>query len=215
MSILKVLHVDEPVNNERMRDHLDRMGYYSICAATGTQALKLYEKDSPDFILVGHPLPDISAIDVCQILRSKSQVPIIMLGSASEDDIITALRAGADDFIEKLFSLDLLSAKMEAVLRRPQMPTTIDNGLFYQDGVLTIDEQRHVITVNGELAPLTPNEFKILLMLAKNPHKVFSRDDLIRLTMGDDYGGKARVVDTHIKSIRKKYEISGQSRVIY
>lgn len=205
LAVRKVLVVDAPKEIEQIVMYFDKPDYQAMYASDGAQALMLFDKFSPELMLLGQTLPDMSGEDICQTIRSKSQVPIIVLSSKThEHDIIKVLSLGADDYVSKPINPALLDAKINAVLRRVSLPPADKGGFLFNDGWLSIDEHRHETKVNGMLISLTPNEFKILVTLGKNASKVHSRDELISLVIGDNYKGLHRVIDTHIKSIRKK-----------
>jgi len=202
-----ILVVDDEVKiTEVIKSYLETAGYPVICAHNGANALSLLEKSSAALIILDLMLPDISGEDVCKSIRKKSNVPIIMLTAKVEDaDIINGLGIGADDYLTKPFSPKQLVARVEAVLRRTSAePSALMSAFLFDDGSLVIDGLRHEVRKNGQIVPLTPNEYNLLLTMAKYPSKAFTREELIRLALGDDYEGFDRVIDTHIKNIRQK-----------
>ena len=209
-----ILIVDDEVKiTEVVKSYLENSGYLTACAYDGKNAMSLFEKLSPALIILDLMLPDMSGEDICREIRKKSRVPIIMLTAKIEDaDIIGGLGIGADDYLTKPFSPRQLVARIEAVLRRVSSEAVpLTNEFSFNDGDLVIDGLRHEIRKNGQLVALTPNEYKILMTMMKYPSKVFTREELIELALGDDYDGFDRVIDTHIKNIRQKLGDDGRA----
>ena len=209
-----ILIVDDEVKiTEVVKSYLENSGYLTACAYDGKNAMSLFEKCSPVLIILDLMLPDMTGEDICREIRKKSRVPIIMLTAKVEDaDIINGLGIGADDYLTKPFSPRQLVARIEAVLRRVSSEAIpLTNEFSFHDGDLVIDGLRHEIRKNGQLVALTPNEYKILVTMSKYPSKVFTREELIELALGDDYDGFDRVIDTHIKNIRQKLGDDGRT----
>ena len=209
-----ILIVDDEVKiTEVIKSYLENSGYLTACAYDGKNAMSLFEKCSPVLIILDLMLPDMTGEDICREIRKKSRVPIIMLTAKVEDaDIINGLGIGADDYLTKPFSPRQLVARIEAVLRRVSSEAVpLTNEFSFHDGDLVIDGLRHEIRKNGQLVALTPNEYKILVTMSKYPSKVFTREELIELALGDDYDGFDRVIDTHIKNIRQKLGDDGRT----
>ncbi len=202
-----ILVVDDEIKiTEVIKSYLEAAGYTVLSAHNGTGALRLFEKYSPALIVLDLMLPDISGEDICRNIRRTSNVPIIMLTAKVDDaDVISGLGIGADDYLTKPFSPKQLVARVEAVLRRTSAePAALMSAFSFSDGTLVIDGLRHEVRKNGQMISLTPNEYNLLLTMAKYPSKAFTREELIRLALGDDYDGFDRVIDTHIKNIRQK-----------
>ena len=209
-----ILIVDDEVKiTEVIKSYLENSGYLTACAYDGKNAMSLFEKLSPALIILDLMLPDMSGEDICREIRKKSRVPIIMLTAKIEDaDIIGGLGIGADDYLTKPFSPKQLVARVEAVLRRVSSEAIpLTNEFSFHDGDLVIDGLSHEIRKNGQFVALTPNEYKILVTMSKYPSKVFTREELIELALGDDYDGFDRVIDTHIKNIRQKLGDDGRT----
>ena len=209
-----ILIVDDEVKiTEVIKSYLENSGYLTACAYDGKNAMSLFEKCSPVLIILDLMLPDMTGEDICREIRKKSRVPIIMLTAKVEDaDIINGLGIGADDYLTKPFSPRQLVARVEAVLRRVSSEAVpLTNEFSFHDGDLVIDGLRHEIRKNGQFVALTPNEYKILVTMSKYPSKVFTREELIELALGDDYDGFDRVIDTHIKNIRQKLGDDGRT----
>lgn len=209
-----ILIVDDEVKiTEVVKSYLENAGYQVQCAYNGTQALNLFDNYSPVLVILDLMLPDITGEDICRTIRKKSRVPIIMLTAKIEDeDIINGLQIGADDYLSKPFSPKQLVARVEAVLRRVSDDAVLlSNEFSFNDGKLVIDGLRHEIRKSGEPVSLTPNEYKILMTMAKYPSKAFTREELIELALGEDFDGFDRVIDTHIKNIRQKLGDDGRT----
>jgi len=209
-----ILLVDDEVKiTEVVKSYLENSGYQTACAYDGKQALSLFEKRSPVLVILDLMLPDMTGEDICRAIRKKSRVPIIMLTAKVEDaDIITGLGIGADDYLTKPFSPKQLVARVEAVLRRVSSEAVpLVNEFSFNDGELVIDGLRHEVRKNGQQVLLTPNEYKILMTMAKYPSKAFTREELIEFALGDDFDGFDRIIDTHIKNIRLKLGDDGRT----
>jgi two-component system, OmpR family, alkaline phosphatase synthesis response regulator PhoP len=203
---------DEPKVARLARDYLEKNGFRVMIASDGQSALTIARHEKPDLIILDLMLPDINGREVCRILRRESDVPIIMLTALSEEiDQITGLEIGADDYINKPFSVQTLVARVRALLRRARGDMKA-RGILRVGG-LEIDSARHSVTFNGAPIKLTPNEFKLLHVLASRAGQTFTReqllDDLYETTSTID-----RRVDSHIKNLRKKLEgASGASMI--
>ncbi len=202
-----ILVVDDEVKiTEVIKSYLENANFQVFCAHNGIQAMDLFEKVSPALIVLDLMLPDLSGEDICTAIRKKSRVPIIMLTAKVEDaDIINGLGIGADDYQTKPFSPKQLVARVEAVLRRVSAEAVpLASEIAFHDGELVIDGLRHEVRKNGQKISLTPNEYKILMTMAKYPSKAFTREELIQFALGENFEGFDRVIDTHIKNIRQK-----------
>jgi len=202
-----ILVVDDEVKIvEVIKSYLENAGYQAACAYNGSQALVLFDSCAPALVILDLMLPDMSGEDICRTIRKKSRTPIIMLtAKVEEGSIINGLALGADDYITKPFSPRQLMARVEAVLRRTiDEPVPLASEFSYNDGDLVIDGLRHEVRKKGVAILLTPNEYKILMTMAKYPTRAFSRDELIAFALGDEFNGFDRVIDTHIKNLRQK-----------
>ncbi|MBA4698545.1 MAG: response regulator transcription factor [Ruminococcus sp.] len=199
---------DEPKILEAVKAFLESKGYTVCTAQNGTQALEIFEKENISLILLDLMLPDISGEEVCTRIRKKSRVPIIMLTAKSEEaNQLKGLDIGADDYITKPFSLKVIAARIETVLRRTTddlVPLTIKNS--WRDGDLTVDFEKGIVSKHGKEVNLTATELKILSALIKYPGKIFSREELLTLVLGDNTDSLDRVIDNHIKNLRQKIE---------
>lgn len=198
---MKILIVDdEPKILEIVKAYLTASHYEVIEASNGLDALKALNED-PDLVVLDLMLPDLSGLDVCRRLRQQSNVPIIMLTAKSaEEDILTGLKAGADDYLVKPFSPKELVARIGTVLRR--VNPTPPRALLFKDLIIQ-PETRQVFLEEIELN-LTATEFTLLETLAKRPNQLFTREQLIEQIKGDDFDGFDRAIDSHIKNLRQK-----------
>jgi two-component system alkaline phosphatase synthesis response regulator PhoP len=207
MTKCKILVVDDDRHIvDLVQLYLERDGYQVLVAYDGLEALKLARQRRPDLIVLDLLLPEVHGLDVCRILQTESDVPIIMLtAKTTEEDKLIGLELGADDYVTKPFSPRELVARVRAVLRRvgqeaPQGPTEIR----FAD--LVIDRRSHEVRVRGEVVSLTPTEFRLLEVLAREPGRAFTRLELLDRVFGYDFEGFERTIDVHVKNLRKKIE---------
>jgi len=200
-----VLVVDDDVKTvELVKVYLNRDGYGVLTAYDGVEALRVARESNPDLVVLDLMLPDVDGLEVCRTLRHESDVPIIMLTARTTDqDKLTGLDSGADDYVTKPFSPKELAARVRAVLRRlpgERGPAQITHG------ELTMNLVRREAWLAGRLLALTDVEFKLLGVLAREPGRVFSRGDLIEKALGYDFAGFDRTIDVHILNLRRKIE---------
>jgi two-component system alkaline phosphatase synthesis response regulator PhoP len=205
MSGRKILVVDDDVKTvELVKLYLNRDGYKVITAYDGVEALRLARESHPDLIVLDLMLPGIDGLEICRTLRAESEVPIIMLTAMTTDqDRLTGLEIGADDYITKPFSPRELAARVRAVLRRlpgERGPEKLEHG------DLTLDFVKHEASLDGKPLDLTPVEFKLLGVLAREPGRVFSRAQIIEKAFGYDFDSFDRTIDVHILNLRRKIE---------
>jgi len=199
----RVLVVDDDVKTvELVKLYLNRDGYRVLTAYDGVEALRLARESHPDLIVLDLMLPGIDGLEICHILRGESDVPIIMLTAKTTDqDKLAGLNLGADDYVTKPFSPRELAARVRAVLRRlpgERGPAEIKHG------ELTVNFGKYEASLAGRPLNLTPAEFKLLGVLAKEPGRVFSRGQLIEKAFGYDFEGFDRTIDVHILNLRRK-----------
>ena len=198
---------DDPSVQEVTRAYLERDGYLVYVAGTAGEGLALAERVKPGLIVLDLMLPDRSGEDVCREIRARSDVPILILtAKASEEERITGLAIGADDYLTKPFSPRELVGRVRAILRRTQPGMPLVEVLSFDDGALEIDTVQYVVRRDGNPVELTPNEYKLLQTLARYPGRVYSRFELINHVQGYDYEGYERTIDAHVKNLRKKIE---------
>ncbi len=199
---------DEPSVQDVVRGYLERDGYLVYVAGNGAEGLALAERMKPSLIVLDLMLPDVSGEEVCRQIRSRSDVPILMLTAKSaEEERVGGLTLGADDYLTKPFSPRELVARVRAILRRAGgAETPLVQRLTLGDGSLVIDTVEHQVLVDGAAVDLTPNEYKLLLTLARYPARVYSRFELINRVQGHDFERYERTIDVHVKNLRRKIE---------
>ena len=197
---------DEPDIQELLSFNLDNNGYKVYTASNGEKGLEVARKEHPDLILLDLMLPGINGLDVCRIIKSDqdtSGISIIMLTAlGQEEDIIKGLETGADDYVTKPFSLQVLEARIKSVLRR--VPENIENTKTIKIHDIQIKPRTREVKINGETPELTFTEFQILHLLASHPGWVFTRYQIIDKIRGDNYPVTDRSVDFQIVGLRKK-----------
>ncbi|WP_334104123.1 response regulator transcription factor [Muricomes intestini] len=206
---------DEKKILEVVSSYLESKAHKVYTADTGSEALDIFNRETIEFVILDLMLPDLSGEEVCTKIRKCSRVPILMLTAKTlEEDMLEGLHMGADDYMIKPFSLKELYARMEAILRRTaESPVPLAARFLWNEGDLSIDFEKVEVKKNGEPISLTPKEWKILSALVKYPQKVFTRDDLLGVAFDVSYEGNDRVIDTHIKNLRKKIEDDPQKPV--
>lgn len=205
----KILIVDDDNNiAELISLYLIKECFDTLIVNDGESALESFESFEPNLILLDLMLPGIDGYQVCREIRSKSQVPIIMLSAKGEVfDKVLGLELGADDYMEKPFDTKELVARVKAVLRRmksaaPVSVETADKRVVYPD--LTINLTNYSVIYNGDSIEMPPKELELLYFLASSPNHVFTREQLLEKIWGYDYVGDTRTVDVHIKRLREK-----------
>ena len=204
MSKMILIIEDETSIQNIIKAFLEDAGYTVILAADGMEGIEQFRANKPDLVLLDLMLPKIDGFAVCEILRKESHVPIIMLTALDDDDSqMKGFDALADDYITKPFSMPLVVKHIEAVLRRAEQGAGVEtNILRYKD--LTLDTDSFTVLVKDESVSLTIREFEILKLLVENQGRVFTRESLLDSIWGYDYFGDEKIVNTHIKNIRKK-----------
>ncbi len=208
---------DDGTLRELLKYNLQKEGYGVLTARDGGEALDLYNKNTPQLIILDIMLPVMSGIEVCRIIRGKSQVPIIMLTAKTEEiDKVVGLELGADDYVTKPFSMRELMARIKAVFRRAEdgkNAVALPSGghEFLRTGDVSIDLTEHVVLCRGNEVELNPKEFELLALLLQNRGQVISREQILRKVWGYDFIGNDRTVDVHIRWIRQKLEADPQN----
>ncbi len=199
---------DEPDLTELLTYNLKRAGYNVLVAANGVDALRLAEEHSPDLVLLDIMMPELDGREVARRLRrsaSNASVPIVMLTARGEEaDELTGLALGADDYVVKPFSMQVLLARIEAVLRRVNTARGEEENELIEYGPISVDTGVHAATLEGRPLQLTVTEFKLLSALVAAEGKVLSRPALISRAMGPGVTVTERTIDVHVTSIRKK-----------
>ena len=203
----KILVVeDEASFSDALSYVLTKEGYEVVVADTGDGAIATFDKVGADLVLLDLMLPGLSGTEVCRQLRSRSNVPIIMLTAKdTEVDKVVGLELGADDYVTKPYSKAELIARIKAVLRRQSdLSESIDPVLVA--GPVRIDVERHQVNVNNESISLPLKEFELLEFLVRNSGRVLTRAQLIDRVWGSDYFGDTKTLDVHVKRLRAKIE---------
>jgi two-component system, OmpR family, response regulator len=210
----KILVVeDDQTLLDVLRYNLTKEGYEVVTAVDGVQALEVARSDRPGLIILDVMLPKLGGFEACRILRKEMITPILMLTAKVEEvDKVVGLEIGADDYMTKPFSLRELLARIRALLRRSEI---LKSGAIPEEGAvpppvkvggLKIDFARHQVSVGDSILELSPKEFELIALLARNRGRAFTRDHLLDKIWGYDYAGGTRTVDVHIRWLRQKIE---------
>lgn len=199
---------DEKLIVKGIRFSLEQEGMEVDCAYDGEEALEKAKEKEYDMILLDIMLPKLTGLEVCQQIREFSSVSIIMLTAKGEDmDKILGLEYGADDYITKPFNILEVKARIKAIMRRMRKEEAKESfGKTLVSGDLKLDCEGRRVFIAGKEINLTAKEFDVLELLAKNPNKVYSRENLLNLVWGYEYPGDVRTVDVHIRRLREKIE---------
>ncbi|MGL5641427.1 DNA-binding response regulator [Acinetobacter sp. RIT592] len=196
---------DEKKITQVVKAYLDKEGYNCIAANNGEQALKYLTNNNFDLIILDRMLPDINGESICKKIRETSMVHIIMLTAKTEDeDRIEGFNIGCDDYVCKPFNVKELVLRVKAVFRKLDIEKK--DVLKFSDE-LEINMSSHDVKVRGGKVVLTNTEYKILLLFAKNPNRIFSREQLLELAIDEHYEKVDRIIDAHIKNLRQKIEL--------
>jgi two-component system, OmpR family, response regulator RegX3 len=197
---------DEIALSEPLSYLLEREGYEVTVAADGLTAVTEFDSNGADLILLDLMLPGLPGTEVCRQIRSRSTVPIIMLTAKdSEVDIVVGLELGADDYVTKPYSTRELLARIRAVMRR-RTDAGADDDNVLTAGTVSMDIERHTVSVSGAEVPMPLKEFELLELLMRNAGRVLTRGQLIDRVWGVDYFGDTKTLDVHIKRIRSRIE---------
>lgn len=199
---------DEKLIVKGIRFSLEQEGMKVDCAYDGEEALKLAKENVYDILLLDVMLPKYDGFEVCRQIREYSDVPIIMLTAKGDDmDKILGLEYGADDYITKPFNILEVKARIKAILRRTgRKKTEREDDKDIVKGEMKIDCESRRVVIGEQETNLTAKEFDLLELLAMNPNKVYSRENLLNIVWGYEYPGDARTVDVHIRRLREKIE---------
>lgn len=189
--------------------YLQREGYDVATAEDGVRALEAARERAPHLVVLDLMLPRLDGLAVCRALRDSAQPPAIIMVTArsTEEDKLTGLDLGADDYVAKPFSPRELMARVRAVLRRAAEDDVIEAG------GITVDRTRRAVHIDGGEVPLTPTEFRLLDVLARAAGRTFTRQELVERALGEEYEGLDRTVDVHIMNLRKKLGDEGKTLV--
>lgn len=204
MSTILIIE-DEPELVKVLRSYLEQSGFSVLSAGRGDTGLSLWESKHPDLVILDLNLPGMDGLDVAREIRRKGATPIIMLTARVEEtDQLIGLELGADDYIPKPFSPRIVVARVRALLRRSEAASVVTQVLRLAD--LEIDLDGHTVQRDGQPLELTPTEFSLLVTLASQPGRAFSRLQLLEASQGSAYEGYERTIDAHIKNLRAKIE---------
>ena len=214
---------DEQTLLETLIYNLKREGYSVEGVSGGREAVRTAREIQPDLIILDIMLPGIDGFEITRILRQEMSIPILMLTARDEEiDRVIGLEIGADDYITKPFSMRELMARIKALLRRVRIdmekaasiPAQLGNKIVFDN--LIINLSRLEVTLDGQVLPLKPKEYELLLYMARHPGKVMSRDNILERVWGWDFDGGTRTVDVHIRWLREKIEVdpTNPSRII-
>ena len=197
---------DEPAIVRLVRDYLERAGFEVMTASNGEDGLQAFARGSPDLVILDLSLPRMDGLDVARAMRRAGDVPIIMLTARTDEaDRVAGLELGADDYVTKPFSAREIVARVRAVMRRAQTAARHDDVIRVGESIV-LDAPRMQVQVDGRDAVLTATEFQLLLHMARQPGRVFTRGQLLDAVHGVAVESYERAIDAHIKNIRRKIE---------
>jgi DNA-binding response OmpR family regulator len=209
---------DDQTVAQLIKLYLVRDGHEVITAPDGAEGLRLARERKPDLIVLDLNLPKLDGTQVCRAVRAESQVPVIMVTArVDEEDRLSGLDLGADDYVTKPFSPRELAARVRAVLRRSardEAAKASGEPAQMRAGNIAVDSAAQTVSVNGQPIDLTPTEYRILVGFMKSPGRVMTREQIIETVFGYDFDGLDRTVDTHISNLRKKVEAAGGEKRI-
>ena len=202
----KILVVDDEAKIVKvLKAYLEQSGFQVVTAVDGKIALAIFMREKPDFMILDLNLPGMDGLDVCRTVRRQSNIPILMLTARVEEaDKLIGLELGADDYVVKPFSPREVVARVRTIFRRAD--GELAQPEILRVGDLQIDLDQHSVMISERSLELTPTEFDILVVLARQPKRVFTRMQIMELAQGNAFEGYERTIDTHIKNIRLKLE---------
>jgi two-component system response regulator RegX3 len=197
---------DEESFSDALSYMLRKEGFEVAAATSGPDGLTEFDRSGADLVLLDLMLPGLSGLEVCRLLRQRSDVPVIMLTAKdAEVDKVVGLEIGADDYVTKPFSARELVARIRAVLRRRGEPESAA-GAVLEGGRVRMYVDRHVVSVDGSAVQMPLKEFELLELLLRNAGRVLTRSQLIDRIWGSDYVGDTKTLDVHVKRLRAKIE---------
>lgn len=201
----RILVVDDDVGLQKLaRVNLESRGYQVLVASDGEAGLRCFEQENPTMVILDVIMPGMDGFETCRRIRAISDVPIVMLTAKDkEEDVVRGLECGADDYVIKPFSVDVLVARVRAVLRRTKFPEEMPQPSF-RSRDLIIDFQQHSVTMAGEEAGLTATEYKLLSLLARNAGRILTQDQLLERIWGWEYHGERHILQVAVARLRQK-----------
>ncbi len=201
---MKVLVADDdPALREVVRYTLDRAGYQVVEASDGRKAVDLFARTTPDLVVLDVTMPELDGLEVCRMIRAKSQVPILFLSSRGEEvDKVLGLELGGDDYLTKPFSPRELASRVKALLRRASAPAPAST--VVEAGGVKLDTEGYRCWASGKAVELTVTEFRLLEVLVRRPGRVFTRDELVERAYEGPHHVSDRTLDSHVRRIRAK-----------
>ncbi len=201
-----ILLVEDDLDNVKIvRLYLGQDGHQVVVASDGLEGLRLARSVKPDLVVLDVMLPGMNGLEICQTLRNESDVPIVMLTArVEEEDRLTGLELGADDYITKPYSPRELTARIRAVLRRAARDAADGGPQKIEHGAIKLDLRLRAAYAGGKPLTLTPTEFRILVLFMREPGRTFARDNIIDRVFGYDFDGFDRTVDAHVSNLRRK-----------
>jgi two-component system KDP operon response regulator KdpE len=202
----QILVVDDEISIQRLVGaSLRQAGYQVVLAVDGEQGIRLAEQNPPNLIILDIAMPKVDGYEVCRRVREWSQVPIIMLsGKRDEEDKVTCLKLGADDYLVKPFGVQELLARVEAVLRRSRLSDLVPDEPIFETGELQIQFPQHLVKMDGQQIKLTPVEFNLLRQLVLNRGKVLTHRMLLQQVWGPEYADEREYVRVFVNRLRRK-----------
>ena len=199
----KVLIVDDDEHIvELIKLYMDKEGFDTVTANNGKKAVELFKSEAPAIVILDVMMPEMDGWQVCREIRRVSNIPIIMLTAKGEEmDELQGFECGADEYIAKPFSPKILTARVDAIIRRAY---GVDSNEIIEIGGITIDKAAHIVKIDGEEIELSYKEFELLTYFVENKGLALSREKILNNVWNYDYYGDARTIDTHVKKLRKK-----------
>lgn len=209
-----ILLVEDEMRIARwLETFIEKEGYEFLWAANGADGLRMALREKPDLVILDINLPEMNGWEVCEKIREKSDVPIIMVTARiGEDDIIKGLQLGADDYVTKPFKPPVLMARITANLRRAQ--GEVGPADLLTQGTITVDLSAKEVRIDDKIVAITIQQFELLVFFMRHPNQVFSREQLIDRVFGMDYDSYERAIDIHISRLRGRLKDVGQDGVI-
>lgn len=204
----KILIAEDDFNiQDLLKLYMEKEGYEVVTASNGSEALRRYRETKPDIILLDIMMPVLDGLEVCKEIRKESSTPIIMLTARGETvDKVTGLELGADDYIPKPFEMREVLARVRAVMRRYEHKPAAEDARHIEYDGLSVDMDAYQVLINGAPVDMPPKEIEMLYFFAKNPNRVFTRNQLLDQVWGVEYFGDTRTIDVHVKRMRDRLE---------